>query len=88
MKADPDMLQDGPFRMMWVFIVADVISAADALKIVDADALSSDVQKQWDNFWQGIDSGETQFVTYEEWFESYVEVIDRYCLTVVLTGQL
>ena len=88
MRADPDMLKDGPFRMMWVFIVADVISAADALKIVDADALSSDVQKQWDNFWQGIDSGETQFVTYEEWFESYVEVIDRYCLTVVLTGQL
>ena len=88
MKADPDMLQDGPFRMMWVFIVADVISAADALKIVDADALSSDVQKQWDNFWQGIDSGETQFVTYEEWFESYVEVINRYCSTVVLTGQL
>ena len=88
MRADPDMLKDGPFRTMWVFIVADVISAADALKIVDADALSSDVQKQWDNFWKGIDSGETQFVTYEEWFESYVEVIDRYCLTVVLTGQL
>jgi len=88
MRADPDMLQDGPFRMMWVFIVADVISAADALKIVDVDALSSDVQKQWDNFWQGIDSGETQFVTYEEWFESYVEVIDRYCLTVVSTAQL
>ena len=88
MRADPDMLKDGPFRTMWVFIVADVISAADALKIVDADALSSDVQKQWDNFWQGIDSGETQFVTYEEWFESYVEVIDRYCLTVVSTEQL
>jgi hypothetical protein len=55
---------------------------------VDAYALSSDVQKQWDNFWQGIDSGETTFVTYEEWFESYVAVIDRYCLTVVSTEQL
>jgi hypothetical protein len=83
MRADPDIVKDGPFRMMWVFIVADVISAADTLKTVDAYALSSVVQKQWDNFWQGIDSGATTFVTYEEWFESYVEVIDRYCLTVV-----
>lgn len=88
MRADPDIVKDGPFRMMWVFIVADVISAADTLKTVDAYALSSVVQKQWDNFWQGIDSGETTFVTYEEWFESYVEVIDRYCLTVVSTEQL
>jgi hypothetical protein len=82
------MLKDGPFRTMWVFIVTDVRFAADTLKTVDAYALSSDVQKQWDNFWHGIDSGETQFVTYEEWFESYVEVVDRYCSTVVLTGQL
>ena len=88
MRADPDMLKDGPFRTMWVFIVTDVRLAADTLKTVDADALSPDVQEQWDNFWQGIDSGETQFVTYEEWFESYVEVIDRYCLTVVSTEQL
>ena len=88
MRADPDIVKDGPFRMMWVFIVADVISAVDTLKTVDAYALSSDVQKQWDNFWQGIDSGETTFVMYEEWFESYVAVIDRYCLTVVSTEQL
>ena len=88
MRADPDMIKDGPFRMMWVFIVTDVRLAADTLKTVDADALSSDVQKQWDNFWQGIDSGETQFVTYEEWFESYVEVVDSYCSTVVSTEQL
>lgn len=88
MMADPDMLKDGPFRTMWVLIVTDVRFAADTLKTVDAYALSSDVQKQWDNFWQGIDSGETQFVTYEEWFESFVEVVDRYCSTVVLTGQL
>ena len=88
MRADPDMLEDGPFRMMWVFIVTDVRTAADTLKTVDADALSPDVQKQWDNFWQGIDSGDTQFATYEEWFESYVEVVDRYCLTVVSTEQL
>jgi hypothetical protein len=88
MRADPDMLKDGPFRMMWVFIVTDVRIAADTLETVDAYALLSDVQKQWDNFWQGIDSGETQFVTYEEWFERYVEVVDSYCSTVVLTGQL
>ena len=88
MRADPDMLKDGPFRTMWVFIVTDVRTAADTLKTVDADALSPDVQEQWDNFWQGIDSGETQFVTYEEWFEIYVEVVDRYCLTVVSTEQL
>ena len=55
---------------------------------MDADALSPDVQKQWDNFWQGIDSGDTQFATYEEWFESYVEVVDSYCSTVVSTEQL
>ena len=88
MRADPDMLEDGPFRMMWVFIVTDVRTAADTLKTVDADALSPDVQKQWDNFWQGIDSGDTQFATYEEWFESYVEVVDSYCSTVVSTEQL
>ena len=88
MMADPDMLKDGPFRTMWVLIVTDVRFAADTLKTVDAYALSSDVQKQWDNFWQGIDSGETQFETYEEWFETFVEVVDRYCSTVVLTEQL
>jgi len=88
MRADSDMLKDGPFRMMWVFIVTEVRLAADTLKTVDADALSPDVQEQWDKFWQGIDSGETQFATYEEWFESYVEVVDRYCSTVVSTEQL
>ena len=88
MRADPDMLKDGPFRMMWVFIVTDVRSAADTLKTVDADALSPDVQERWDNFWQRIDSGDTQFATYEEWFESFVEVIDSYCSTVVSTEQL
>ena len=88
MRADPDMVKDGPFRMMWVFIVTDVRSAADTLKTVDADALSPDVQEQWDNFWQRIDSEETQFATYEEWFESFVEVIDSYCSTVVSTEQL
>ena len=88
MRVDPDMLKDGPFRTMWVFIVTDVRFAADKLKTVDADALSPDVQEQWDNFWQRIDSGETQFATYEEWFESFVEVIDSYCLTVVSTEQL
>ena len=87
MRADPDMLKDGPFRTMWVFIVTDVRTAADTLKTVDADALSPDVQEQWDEFWQRIDSGETQFATYEEWFESFVEVVDSYCSTVVLTGQ-
>ena len=51
-------------------------------------ALSSDVQKQWDKFWQGFDSGETQIAMYEAWFESYVEVIDRYSSTVVSTKQL
>ena len=88
MRADPDMLKDGPFRMMWVFIVTDVRSAADTLKTVDADALLPDVQEQWDNFWQRIDSEETQFATYEEWFESFVEVIDSYCSTVVSAEQL
>ena len=88
MRADPDMLKDGPFRAMWVFIVTDVKSAADTLKTVDADALSPDVQKQWDNFWQEIDSGDTKFASYEVWFESYVEVVDRYCLTFVSTEQL
>ena len=88
MRADPDMLKDGPFRTMWVFIVTDVRTAADTLKTVDADALSPDVQEQWDEFWQRIDSGETQFVTYEEWFESYVEVVDSYCSTVVSIEQL
>ena len=88
MRADPDMLKDGPFRMMWVFIVTDVRSAADTLKTVDADALSPDVQERWDNFWQRIDSEETQFATYEEWFESFVEVIDSYCSTVVSDEQL
>ena len=88
MRADPDMVKDGPFRMMWVFIVTDVRSAADTLKTVDADALSPDVQERWDNFWQRIDSEETQFATYEEWFESFVEVIDSYCSTVVSTEQL
>ena len=88
MRADPDMLKDGPFRAMWVFIVTDVRFAADTLKTVDADALSPDMQEQWDNFWQRVDSEETQFATYEEWFESFVEVIDSYCLTVVSTEQL
>jgi len=88
MRADPEMLQDGPFRMMWVFIVTDVRTAADTLKTVDPEALSPDVQKRWDIFWQGIDSGETQFATYEAWFESFVEVVDSYCSTVVSTGQL
>ena len=88
MRADPDMLQDGPFRMMWVFIVTDVRTAADTLKTVDPEALLPDVQKRWDIFWQGIDSGETQFATYEAWFESFVEVVDSYCSTVVSTGQL
>ena len=88
MRVDPDILKDGPFRTMWVFIVTDVRFAADKLKTVDADALSPDVQEQWDNFWQRIDSGDTQFATYEEWFESYVEVVDSYCSTVVSTEQL
>ena len=87
MRADPDMLKDGPFRMMWVFIVTDVRSAADTLKTVDGDALSPDVQERWDNFWQRIDSEETQFATYEEWFESFVEVVDSYCSMVVSTEQ-
>ena len=85
MRADPDMLKDGPFRTMWVFIVTDVRIAADNLRTVDPNALSPDVQKQWDNFWQGIDSGEAQFATYEAWFESFVEVVDSYCSTVVST---
>ena len=88
MRADPDMVKDGSFRMMWDFIVTDVRSAADTLKTVDGDALSPDVQERWDNFWQRIDSEETQFATYEEWFESFVEVIDSYCSTVVSTEQL
>jgi len=51
MRADPDMLKDGPFRTMWVFIVTDVRTAADTLKTADGDALSPDVQEQ------GITSG-------------------------------
>jgi hypothetical protein len=43
MRADPDMVKDGPFWMMWVFIVTDVRIAADTLETVDADALSPDV---------------------------------------------
>jgi hypothetical protein len=45
MRADPDMLKDGPFRMMWGFIVTDVRDATDTLKTLDADAISPEVQE-------------------------------------------
>ncbi len=44
MRADPDMLKDGPFRTMWVFIFTDVRFAADTLKTLDLYALSPNVQ--------------------------------------------
>ena len=84
MRADPDMLRDGPFRLGWLFIVADVRFAADALRSLDARALPMAVQERWDDFWNGIDSETTKFATIDEWFEAYVEVVDEYCLSVRL----
>lgn len=79
MRADPDMLRDGPFRLSWLFIVADVRFAADALRSLDARALPMAVQERWDDFWNGIDTEATKFATIDEWFEAYVEIVDEYC---------